>query len=176
MNRRVTPELDLRPFGYAPGEYHFRCIDVDHVERGSEKNLGDDDFGDKRAYRCKTCAMRRLKEYVETVLSPKQKPVRAPQLTRDKCIQRHSDERCRPVDNATVIPMLLFKMHDEISEISRDLTNPEEYADLLESILALAKRNGVTFVDIKNAAAAKHEKKGGFDAGNFWIPKEFFDE
>jgi hypothetical protein len=46
-----TRELTLHDFGYAPGNYTFKCHDC-----------GQDTVGDKRALRCKTCAAQALRE------------------------------------------------------------------------------------------------------------------
>lgn len=46
-----TPEPDLTMFGYAPGFYHFHCVDCP---------AGTDNMGDKRASRCKEHALQLL--------------------------------------------------------------------------------------------------------------------
>lgn len=44
-------ELTLHDFGYAPGNYTFKCLDC-----------GQEAIGDKRAARCETCAAQALRE------------------------------------------------------------------------------------------------------------------
>lgn len=44
-------QLTLKDFGYAPGNYSFRCLDC-----------GQDAIGDKRARRCEKCAAQALRE------------------------------------------------------------------------------------------------------------------
>lgn len=46
-----TRELTLRDFGYAPGNYTFKCLDC-----------GQESVGDKRAGRCETCAAQAMRE------------------------------------------------------------------------------------------------------------------
>lgn len=46
-----TRELTLIDFGYAPGNYTFKCLDC-----------GQESVGDKRAGRCETCAAQAMRE------------------------------------------------------------------------------------------------------------------
>lgn len=58
---------------------------------------------------------------------------------------------------------LIAKMHEETSEIQKDMGNPEEYADLLTAMYELAKRNRVTAKAIHAAYMEKMAAKGGFE-------------
>ena len=48
---KATRELTLKDFGYAPGNYTFKCLDC-----------GQESIGDKRAARCETCATQAMRE------------------------------------------------------------------------------------------------------------------
>jgi predicted house-cleaning noncanonical NTP pyrophosphatase (MazG superfamily) len=101
--------------------------------------------------------------------------VRAPQLTRDNLLPRHDNEICRKVDPAVTCGLLVAKLHAEAEEIARDLTNPEEYGDLIETIYALARLNKVDLNEIDRMRSHKRAKKGGLQSGNLWVPSEFFN-
>lgn len=179
----------LREFGYAPGDYMVRCY-----EEGCATTDGISNpqrfgtfIGDKRAIRCRSCAEKRYQEREdqrrrqladnlrEEARDQDRKHVRAPQLTRDDLIARHDDEECRKVDKALTVGLLVAKLHSEAEEIARDLTNAEEYGDLLTTLMALASLNGVSAEEINQAAREKVERKGHLKEGNFWIPREFMN-
>ena len=89
-------------------------------------------------------------------------------LVRDRCAAVIEGE-CEPVSTDAEYQMaLLLKLHEEAQEIADDATNPEEYADLLEVLLALAYANGVNCEDILGALILKRAAKGGFDEGQIW--------
>ena len=89
-------------------------------------------------------------------------------LVRDRCAAVIEGE-CAPSWHAGEYFMaLVLKLHEEAQEIAADATNPEEYADLLEVLLALAYANGVNCEDILEALMAKREAKGGFEEGQIW--------
>lgn len=70
---------------------------------------------------------------------------------------------------------LLLKLHEEVDEISRAATDPEEYGDLLEAMMELAKINAVSWDDILEAMCRKREERGGFKRGMIWtvdVPSE----
>lgn len=104
------------------------------------------------------------------------KPVRTPQLARDNLLARHDQEETRTVDRALTVALLIAKLHSETEEIALDLTNPEEYGDVLTTLFALAALNGVSEAEIYQAARRKTESKGDLRKGNFWIPKEFMND
>lgn len=101
---------------------------------------------------------------------------RAPQLTRDHLVARGDFEVCRKVDKPLTVALLIAKLHSETEEIAKDLTNPEEYGDLLETLMSLAELNGITFDQITDAAYDKQRAKGGLTGGNFWIPEPFMEK
>lgn len=61
--------------------------------------------------------------------------------------------------------LLLLKLHEEIEEIAGAATDPEEYADLLEALLELARMNRVSWTSIEQALLKKREERGGFRRG-----------
>jgi predicted house-cleaning noncanonical NTP pyrophosphatase (MazG superfamily) len=196
MNMNPVFEPDLTAFGYAPGGYDVRCVDL--TCETVDPSFGAARFiGDKRAWRCKSCALRAYEakfaglevkeigefEFVEDDYSDMAGPVvkrlsrdkvRAPQLTRDNLPARNENEKCRRVDTALTVALLVAKLHSEAEEIALDLTNPEEYGDLLETLASLGQLNGVSFDQIHQAAIKKAAKKGSLVGGNFWVPKDFF--
>lgn len=181
---RRDPAMNLVDFGYAPGGYLTTCRDenceLPAVTLGTWFLPKRQFIGDKRAWRCFECALRAKHGHDQKKVEEQRKgirceQVRAPQLTRDNLKARNDEEECRTIGKAETIMGLLFKMHDEISEISRDLTNPEEYGDLLEALFSLAKLNGVSADSIREAADRKRIRKGGLVAGNFWVPVQFME-
>ena len=63
--------------------------------------------------------------------------------------------------------LLVGKLHEEVEELSRDQERPDEYGDVLEVLLTLAKLNGLKYEDIQQAMIRKREQLGGFDQGNY---------
>jgi predicted house-cleaning noncanonical NTP pyrophosphatase (MazG superfamily) len=68
--------------------------------------------------------------------------------------------------------LLLLKLHEEADEISRDATDPVEYADLIEVMMELARINGVSWSVVEEARQKKFEERGGFRRGRIWIKDE----
>lgn len=64
---------------------------------------------------------------------------------------------------------LLLKLHEEADEISRGAECPEEYADLLEVMLEIARMNDVSWADIEAALLRKREERGAFQRGMVWV-------
>ncbi len=60
---------------------------------------------------------------------------------------------------------LVLKMYEEVGEIAMSPTDPEEYADLLEAMLALASSQDVEGIEILQALIAKRLMFGGFEDG-----------
>lgn len=67
---------------------------------------------------------------------------------------------------------LVAKLHEETEEIAKDATDPAEYADLLETMLELARINRVPWPEIETAMAKKRRERGGFRVGRIWIVDE----
>lgn len=95
-------------------------------------------------------------------------------LIRDDCEKvwtepLRSNQTIQTVNSITGKHMaLLLKLHEETDEISRDATNPTEYADLLEVMIELARINGVRWASIEKALLAKRAERGGFRLGKVW--------
>lgn len=102
--------------------------------------------------------------------------VRTGQLVRDKMVPRPGfNEANDRLPRAVVIPLIIGKLHAEIEEVALDLTNPEEYADVLELLMGLAAHNNVNWRVVERACANKRAQKGGFVTGNFWTPEHFME-
>ncbi len=89
-------------------------------------------------------------------------------LVRDHCPAVIEGECVLASTEAEYQMALLLKAHEEIQEIADCPEDPEEYADLLEVMLALAEHNGVDGDDILDALVMKREHKGGFEDGQIW--------
>lgn len=60
--------------------------------------------------------------------------------------------------------LLLAKLHEECAEVAADPC-PEELADVLEVLRALADELGLGWSEIEATAHRKHSERGGFDDG-----------
>ncbi len=60
---------------------------------------------------------------------------------------------------------LVGKMYEEVGEIAMDPTDPTEYADLLEAVLAMAASQDVEGTEIFHAMIAKRMMYGRFEDG-----------
>lgn len=102
---------------------------------------------------------------------------RIPQLVRDKTVPRPGfTEANLTVSPAMATALLVAKIHSEAEEIARDVSNPEEYADVLECLLGLAKLNGIKWPDVMAALKEKRERKGALETCNLWIPEAYLDD
>ena len=60
------------------------------------------------------------------------------------------------------------KLSEEVAEYQND-KNPEELADILEVIYAIAKRRGISKEKLEEIRINKFEERGGFDKNLFLI-------
>lgn len=60
---------------------------------------------------------------------------------------------------------LVLKLYEEVGEIAMMPTDPMEYADLLETMMALAASQDVGLADILDARIEKYAAMGGFEDG-----------
>ena len=58
--------------------------------------------------------------------------------------------------------LLVAKLHEEAEEIREAMTDVAEYADLLAVLLSLARRNGVSFLEIVDVMNHKRIVAGDF--------------
>jgi predicted house-cleaning noncanonical NTP pyrophosphatase (MazG superfamily) len=169
----------LRTYGYAPGGYLCRCAEencesYDGIRQLDETPRLGTFIGDKRAWRCRPCAEKLL---AESLARKSDEPVRMPQLVRDKMVPREGyNETNHQVSRPVAIALLVGKLHSEVAELSLDLTNPDEYGDVLEILMSIAKLNGVSASAIDAARQRKTEIKGGFETANFWTPEAFIND
>lgn len=85
-------------------------------------------------------------------------------LVRDK-IKPLEGEQVQTFTGPVLSYLLINKLHEEVEEISRDPTDPLEYADVLELIMTLAEIQGVDWDRVISARSYKLSTKGGFKAG-----------
>ena len=67
--------------------------------------------------------------------------------------------------------LLEDKLDEEVAEYHAD-KNPEELADILEVVFALAKISGVSYAQLMEIYQRKREERGGFDNRIYLIGKE----
>jgi len=102
---------------------------------------------------------------------------RIPQLVRDKMVPRPGiTELNLAVSPAVATALLVAKLHSEAEEIARDISNPEEYADVLECLMSLASMNDVNWAEVMKALNEKRERKGALNTCNLWIPEAYLDD
>ena len=77
----------------------------------------------------------------------------------------------RVLDGKEYTACLEKKLDEEVAEFHRD-RNPEELADILEVVLALAEDIGCSHEELKEIYQKKHEQRGGFRDRYFLISKE----
>ncbi len=86
------------------------------------------------------------------------------------------DGCCLPANSLPGKQMaLLLKLHEEAIEIADAATDPFEYADLLETLLELAKINEVPWIKIEEALLLKRKTSGTFQMAQIWtedVPKK----
>ncbi|RWI35469.1 hypothetical protein [Mesorhizobium sp.] len=174
MNQHYVPEdPDLRPYGYAPGQYTSRCLHQG-CQSTSDFMKGQKGYfvGDKRAWRCKPCAIE-ARNYA--LSAPASRAVRAPQLVRDKMRPREGvNEANTLLDKPQAVMGLINKCFLEMGEVALDLTNPDEYGDVLEALISLGEANGVSESAINEARRRKNDAKGRL-SNNFWTPDHFME-
>ena len=96
-------------------------------------------------------------------------------LVRDRIpeiiISQGEAPKTRILDNAEYLSCLENKLDEEVGEFHRDKT-PEELADILEVVLALAEATGCSKEALLNIYREKHQVRGGFSKRIFLISKE----
>ncbi len=93
-------------------------------------------------------------------------------LVRDRC-NAVKEGQCEAAQTESHYVMgLILKLHEEAQEIAKDPSEPEEYADLLEVLWALADANCVSSADIMFIMETKRKEFGGFSEGQIWTEVE----
>lgn len=77
----------------------------------------------------------------------------------------------RILDDEEYLHILEAKLDEEVGEYHRDKT-PEELADILEVVLALAEANGCRREELEEIYRKKHADRGGFAEHIYLIGKE----
>ncbi len=99
-------------------------------------------------------------------------------LVRDRIPELISAEGRRPIVEvlapAERVPALIIKLAEETAELAgANATDvPEELADVLEVVRALAREAGLSLDDVVALADRKRRVRGGFDQGLFLIRVE----
>lgn len=76
--------------------------------------------------------------------------------------------RCDPED---LNKLLVAKLDEEIQELGETgFSDPAEFGDVIEVLLALAAQAGVSPADIEAARISKLDERGGFALGLVWNP------
>lgn len=86
-------------------------------------------------------------------------------MIRDKYDEIISPDRLKVVTNYNEKLVLYSKkINEELDElIESNYNDIYEYADLIETIVAMAKLKGISFESIESARTEKRLEKGGFD-------------
>lgn len=96
-------------------------------------------------------------------------------LVRDKIpeIIRAAGEvpHTRTLNEEEYCRLLEMKLDEEVGEYHRD-KNPEELADILEVVFALAESIGCSREELMKGYQQKHDARGGFENRIFLISKE----
>lgn len=77
----------------------------------------------------------------------------------------------RILDSIEYRQCLAQKLDEEVREYHAD-QNPEELADILEVVFALAETQGISKAELLDIYEYKHETRGGFHDRIFLISKE----
>ncbi len=67
------------------------------------------------------------------------------------------------------VALLYLKLHEEAQELAQDPSSPEEYADVIQVLIDLARENGVAWEDVGLAVKDKYRRLGGFRRGRVLI-------
>ncbi len=90
-------------------------------------------------------------------------------LVRDKVQPRDELETVQSANSEAGRHIALcLKLHEEAAEIASKPADPFEYADLLETMLELARLHGLHPEHIYEAFRSKREVKGGFRMARIW--------
>ena len=96
-------------------------------------------------------------------------------LVRDKIpeiIRQHGEiPYTRILDTEEYTVLLEDKLDEETAEFHRDRT-PEELADILEVVYALAEAHGCSREQLQQIFDAKHTARGGFKKRVYWMGNE----
>ena len=102
--------------------------------------------------------------------------IRYDKLVRDKIPQLIAEKGERPLvrvlDEEEYAECLERKLDEETAEYHLD-KNPEELADILEVVFALAEQQGCSLEELMELYQQKHDARGGFAERIFLIGKEY---
>ncbi len=69
------------------------------------------------------------------------------------------------------VALLVGKLHEEVAEVADRMDDPSEYADVLQALMDLARLNGVSWQDIRDARVKKFHERGGFSSGGVMVER-----
>lgn len=92
-------------------------------------------------------------------------------LVRDKVVtELKQGEELIPANTLPgKIALLLLKMHEEVQELAREPQDPQEYADVLEVLLEIARLQGVPWAAVEAAFEEKRKAVGAFRMGKVLV-------
>lgn len=85
----------------------------------------------------------------------------------DSAISSESVRQCRWMHAA----LLVSKLHEEVAEVAGRMDDPEEYADVLQTLTDLARLNEIAWQDIQDACVNKFHERGGFASGKVMVSR-----
>jgi predicted house-cleaning noncanonical NTP pyrophosphatase (MazG superfamily) len=95
-----------------------------------------------------------------------ERKIRNEKLVRDRIpeIIRTSGQEAavRAASNTEYSALLRAKLQEEVDEFLRSDNDPDEIADILEILHALARDAGISWDDVERIRATKAEERGGF--------------
>lgn len=96
----------------------------------------------------------------------------AAKLIRDRIAPLLPPEEIRVASKEERFPLLESKLAEELDELENsDFGDVEEYADVIEVLLTLARERGIPASEINTAMTAKRRIKGGITSFYVWTPR-----
>lgn len=90
-------------------------------------------------------------------------------LIRDRLVSRIPAGELRIADPSELPSLLARKLDEEVSELAASAySDILEYADVLEVLMSLAERHGVSWKDVLAARQRKVDERGSFQDGLVW--------
>lgn len=98
-------------------------------------------------------------------------------LVRDKIpeiIRAHGGNPVvRTVGPAEYRDLLRAKLSEEVQEFLESDSDPEELADIMEVVLALAEETGISRQELEKIRISKAEERGGFACHIAWTIEDY---
>ena len=92
-------------------------------------------------------------------------------LVRDKLVEKIPAQQLHRCENSELDGFLHRKLREELDElIASDFLDPNEFADVIEVLMAIAWRSCIGEERITFLRLAKMQSRGGFANGLVWTP------